>query len=246
MKSKPVYIPSFFTILNLLGGFLSIVLTLEGNFQGAAWLIILAILCDGMDGKLARWMHSETPFGFELDSLADMVSSGLAPAVLAYRAVFHDVQALGLILCFSYVFAGSYRLARFNVVQAGDRSRGYTGLPIPVAGFTIASFWIFNPPFDLHVALGWWIFLLLSLTVLMVSTVHYFWPRLTFREGWKSWIRSTGMLLALGMMAVFPQWSLFPLFILYIALGFWQWTKYAVKGEYSLSEFFLQVKKELK
>ena len=246
MKSKWIFIPSFFTLLNFLGGFLSILKSIEGNLYSAAWFIILAILCDGMDGKLARWTGHETAFGFELDSLADMISSGIAPAILVYQGVFYRMPVVGYVVCFFYVFAGGYRLARFNVVQAGDRSEGYTGLPIPVAGFTVASLWIFEPMFDLSVAMAWWIVLMLGITLLMVSTVHYDWPKLMFKNGWKHRSRSVGMLLAVGMMAVFPQWSLFPLFLFYILWGVTRWFIVVLRGDYSLRDFFLSTGHNLK
>jgi len=246
MKPKWIFIPSFFTFLNFLGGFLSILKSIEGNLYSAAWFIVLAILCDGMDGKLARWTGQETAFGFELDSLADLISSGVAPAVLVYQGIFFKTPVVGYIFCFVYVFAGGYRLARFNVVQAGDRSEGYTGLPIPVAGFTLASLWIFEPMFDISVAMAWWIVLMLLITLLMISTVHYDWPRLMFKEGWKHSARSVAMLSAVAMMAVFPQWSLFPLFLFYILWGATRWFIVALRGEVSLRDFFLSTGKSLK
>lgn len=244
MKSKALFIPSLFTFLNFFWGFFAIVKAVEGNLHVAAWFIILAIICDGMDGKLARWTGLETLFGFELDSLADLVSSGLAPALLAYLGGLNQIQVLGIGVCFLYLFAGGYRLARFNVLQAGDRSKGYKGLPIPVAGLTVASFWLFELPFGQAIDVGWWIILIIFLTVLMVSTIHYDWPRLVFRGGWKNAVQSVGILMATGMMAVFPHKSLFPLFLLYILLGIRSWAVSLYRGEVTLTEFFLSVKRK--
>lgn len=244
MAPKSLFIPSVFTFLNFFWGFFAIVKTIEGNLHAAAWFIILAILCDGMDGKLARWTNCETPFGFELDSMGDLVSSGLAPALLAFVGGLHQVGFLGMLICFLYLFGGGYRLARFNVLQAGDRSKGYAGLPIPVAGLAVASLWLFDSPFGHTVASKWWIALMIFLGVLMVSTVHYDWPRLMFRGSWKNVVQSVGILLAVGMMAVFPQWSLFPLFLLYILLGVGNWAVGLIKGDVALTDFFLLVRKQ--
>ena len=241
MMPKSMFIPSFFTFLNFFWGFFSIVKALEGNLQAAAWFIILAIICDGMDGKLARWTCSETPFGFELDSLADLISAGIAPAILAYRGGMSQVGFLGMILCFLYLFAGGYRLARFNVVQAGDRSKGYTGLPIPIAGLSVASFWLFESPFGNVASVAGWIILLIFLTVLMVSTIHYDWPRLVFKGKWNHVAQSVGILFIVVMMAVFPHWSLLPAFLFYILIGIFHWIVELSRGEVTLTKFFLTV-----
>jgi CDP-diacylglycerol--serine O-phosphatidyltransferase len=238
MSHKNVLIPSVFTFLNFLFGILSIVMTIEGNLISAAWFIILAILCDGMDGKLARWTGSESPFGFELDSLADMISSGVAPALLAYRGGFTEVKTIGFVICFLYIVAGAYRLARFNVIQAGDRSRGYSGLPIPIAGMTVASFWLFRIDLTPVVNGECWAVLMVFLSILMVSTIHYDWPRLVFSD-WKNTVQSALLLLGIGLMAIFPGWCLFPLLLLYIKLGILQWAGALIRGEVTLSGFFL-------
>jgi len=214
------------------------VMTMEGNLLAAAWFIILAVLCDGMDGKLARWTGSESPFGFELDSLADLISTGIAPGLLVYKAGFFHIKIIGFVICFLYIVAGGYRLARFNVIQAGDRSRGYTGLPIPIAGMTVASFWIFRDHLGSAGNGEWWAALLMFLSILMVSTVHYDWPRLIFGE-WKHKVQSILLLLGIAMMAVFPRWCLFPFLLLYIQLGVWHWAGTLRRGEVTLAGFFI-------
>ena len=244
MTDKFQFIPSLFTSLNFFFGFFSIAKTVEGNLHAAAWFIILAILCDGLDGKLARWTHNETPFGFELDSLGDLVSSGLAPALLLYAGGLYHFHFLGFVICFLYLFAGGYRLARFNVLQAGDRSKGYVGLPIPIAGMTVSAFWLFKSSFFQNLAYGWWIFLILFLTFLMVSLIQYDWPKLLFHGSWKNRIQSGGLLIALGMMVLFPRHSLFPLFLLYIFLGIGNWFKKVLRGETSFIEIFLRTAKQ--
>lgn len=238
--NKLKYIPSLFTFLNFFWGFFSLVKTMEGNYLAAAWFIILAILCDGMDGKLARWTDSESPFGFELDSLADLVSAGIAPALLVYRGALHNLGFIGILLSFIYVFAGGYRLARFNVVQAGDRTKGYTGLPIPIAGMVLAGFWMFYPTASGIIPYFWWIPLLFGLTTLMVSKIPYDWPTLVFGQTWQLSVRSCLILGSVALMALFPQYTLFPFLILFVVLGLSRWLVELLRGEQSLGDFFLR------
>jgi len=241
MKHRTVYIPSLFTILNLLFGFVAIVETVERNLNQAAWLIIIAILCDGMDGKIARWTNSESNFGFELDSLADVVSFGVAPALFLYLAVFPSDHILGASLGFIYLFAGGYRLARFNADQAGDRSKGYQGLPIPVAAMLLASFWLLG----LHMPFAdnpvFWITLVPAVAILMFSAVPYDWPKVTFHGGIKQILSSLGILVSLVAMSVFPERSLFPLFLFYALLGIGTWIMAVVHQHVGWRTFFRQI-----
>ena len=239
---KFLYIPSFFTLLNFLFGFLSIIKIYHGDYYSAAWFIILAVLSDGMDGKLARWTGSETHFGNELDSLSDLVSFGVAPAFLIYTLTFHHLSVIGFIFCFIYVFAGGYRLARFNVQQGGNRSQGYIGLPIPVAGMTIAALWLFQDYFSIGINQVLFLIMILILSLIMVSTVHYEWPRLIFGKGWIKSLQSIGLLIAVIMMAVQPQITLFPLLSVYIVLGFIHWVIDFAKGKVEFSELFITIK----
>lgn len=246
MKINRMTFPSLFTVANFLFGFLSIIKSLEGNIHGSAWFIILAILCDGMDGKIARWTSSETPFGFELDSFGDLLSAGIAPAVLLYAASLNELGTFGFLLCFLYVLCGGYRLARFNVIQAGDRSKGYIGLPIPVAGLTISAFWISpvssNTTTHPSVGLTVSVIMLIVLSVMMVCRIPYAWPRIEFQGGWKQILRSTGILVAVGLMAAIPRLSLFPLVVLYIILGIVGWLVQLFRGEVSGHDFFLTLR----
>ncbi|MFH1835004.1 MAG: CDP-diacylglycerol--serine O-phosphatidyltransferase [Methanobacteriota archaeon] len=157
-------IPDSITLLNLLLGFMAILFILEDKPTQAASMILLAVLADIFDGFLARRNGSVSRFGRELDSLADLVSFGVAPGVILYTLFTHPKLAV-----FSAIIpvCGALRLARFNVM---DDKSGFTGLPIPAAGGFIASL-VF-----LGVSLNQ--FLLVALTVmlsaLMVSEIRYF------------------------------------------------------------------------
>lgn len=239
MITKTGYIiPSLFTLLNFGFGFLAVLEVLRGNLSNAAWFIILAILFDGMDGKLARWTGCETPFGLELDSFSDLISAGVAPALLVFRTAFTGHAWIGAFACTAYVFAGAYRLARFNAMQKGNRTKGYKGIPLPVAGMTIAGTGIFSPPFDFEPSMTVWLILMLFLSVFMMSTVAYQWPRLDFRRGaarWRSVLYTAGIV----SLAVCPQWSLAPLFIAYVLFGIGRGGMEMARGDATLKEFFI-------
>lgn len=243
MGNRRNFFPSLFTILNLFFGFLSIIKTMEGNFHGGAWFIILAVLCDGMDGKLARLTDSETGFGVEFDSLADLISFGLAPIILVYYDGFYHWGFYGILFLFIYLLGGAYRLARFNVLQAGDRSQGYYGLPIPIAAICIASFVNFK---NLTRFLGhttFWIPIILFITLIMVSTVRYDWPRINFREKWSNKIRSGFMIIGLAILAIFPEIMLFPIILNYILISVLKQLISVLRKESGWIEFFSIAKK---
>ncbi len=246
MKTKPFFIPSLFTFLNFFWGFFAITEVLRGDLQNTAWFILIAVLCDGMDGKLARWTHSESPFGFELDSLADLISFGLAPALLVYVGILSRYSFFGFLICFLYVFAGGYRLARFNTIQKGDRSSGYIGLPIPVAGITIAALWIFNWPLQIIFPAEVWVVFMIFLIFMMMSTIGYDWPKISFFEGWWRSVQSVAIILCVLIMAIFPHKILFPVLLFYILLGVKTWMVSLFRGEVAFVDLILPGQKHKK
>ncbi|UCF19921.1 MAG: CDP-diacylglycerol--serine O-phosphatidyltransferase [Gemmatimonadota bacterium] len=138
-----VILPSAFTLGNLFFGFWSIIATLRGEYSLAAWLIVIAGVADGLDGRIARFAKTGSPFGTELDSLVDLISFGLAPAILVYTLLL-DSGDWSWSLAFIYVAAAAVRLARFNIEQGGRAHLHFHGLPSPVAGVTLASFYPFS------------------------------------------------------------------------------------------------------
>lgn len=137
-----VYIlPNLFTTGNLFFGFFSIVKALQGDFLWAASAILLAAVFDVLDGRVARLTGGTSEFGVQYDSLCDLVSFGLAPALLMYQAGLSELGRLGWIVCFIFLACGALRLARFNVQSSiGKASGDFTGLPIPMAAAVIALF----------------------------------------------------------------------------------------------------------
>lgn len=189
---RGVYLlPTFFTVANMMCGYYAILSAFEGrasDFDKAAIAIGVAFLFDSLDGRIARAMGTHSDFGKELDSLADVISFGLAPACLAYawgiRAAasvnapggVHLEQA-GWVVGFFYVACCGWRLARFNIQgMASTDKRYFAGMPTPLAACTLASIVHFNgggPIEDVGPAVLW-LLLMVLLGVLMTSTVRYY------------------------------------------------------------------------
>src|SRR5437667_5372124 len=132
-------LPSLFTTGNLFLGFWAIVKTLHGEYEEAAPLIGWAIVLDMLDGRIARLTGTASEFGGELDSLADVISFGVAPALLVYCWAFASVPRAGWLAAFLFVTCGALRLARFNVQRHVVDGRWFVGLPIPAAAAQIAA-----------------------------------------------------------------------------------------------------------
>lgn len=140
---KRFLIPQLFTFANLSLGIVSLILLNTNNASISALLIILAAVSDRIDGKVARKLHAESDFGKELDSLCDLVSFGVAPALIAWKIGISNITSVwGYVPVLFFVIAGAYRLARFNVNNTPGR---FTGLPITAAGTLVVLTVFFNP-----------------------------------------------------------------------------------------------------
>ena len=167
-------LPSLFTTGNLFLGFWSIIHTLHGEYQEAAPLIGWAIVLDLLDGHIARLTATTSEFGGELDSLADAISFGVAPALLAYQWGFSTVPRAGWLAAFLFVVCGVMRLARFNVQRHVVDSRYFVGLPIPAAAAQVAAWVNFIPdPLTSRGEALLALLLVTTLAFLMVSTLRY-------------------------------------------------------------------------
>ncbi len=137
---KGVYIlPNLITAAGIFAGFYCIIATTDGNYERAAWFILLAAIFDGLDGKVARLTGTSSKFGVELDSLADVISFGVAPGVLLYDWALRPFGKLGWLAAFLYVICGALRLARFNVQVSTVESKRFVGMPIPAAACIVAT-----------------------------------------------------------------------------------------------------------
>ncbi|WP_334075036.1 MULTISPECIES: CDP-diacylglycerol--serine O-phosphatidyltransferase [Paenibacillus] len=127
--------PSVLTLGNLLLGFSAILFIYQGQTAASMMLILLGLFCDFFDGFCARKLNAVSEMGRELDSLADLVTFGIAPAALAYVTSLHEIRVLGAASCLAYVCCGALRLARFNTAQS--HMPGFVGMPIPLAAILL-------------------------------------------------------------------------------------------------------------
>ncbi|MBD8500645.1 CDP-diacylglycerol--serine O-phosphatidyltransferase [Paenibacillus arenosi] len=161
-------IPNLFTIGNLFLGIISIMLAFDQEYNLAALMVIIAMLLDGLDGRVARALNAQSEFGKELDSLSDVISFGVAPAFIMYVTALTDVNpAIAWIVTAIFPICGALRLARFNVIEG---TPGYfIGLPIPAAGGVICTLALFHN----DISTTFLLIAMLLVSYLMVSTVRY-------------------------------------------------------------------------
>lgn len=173
---KGVYLlPNLITAAGLFAGFFVIVSTIDGDYKKAAWFILLAAIFDGLDGKVARLTGTTSKFGMELDSLADVISFGVAPAVLLYDWALRPYGKLGWLAAFFFVICGALRLARFNVQVTTVESRRFVGLPIPAAACIVATcvLLFFQLGGTGTIRMVSMVFLVFLLAFLMISNLPY-------------------------------------------------------------------------
>lgn len=167
-------LPSVFTTGNLFFGFYSLVASVRGDYRAAAIAIGIAMLLDGIDGRIARLTDSQTDFGTAFDSLADVITFALAPAFLAFSWGLWDLRRIGWLAAFFYVTCGAARLARFTVQTASSDRRYFAGLPTPPAAGLLAALAFYWPGRLESRGVGWMLLLLvLSLSFLMISKIRY-------------------------------------------------------------------------
>jgi CDP-diacylglycerol--serine O-phosphatidyltransferase len=227
MRQVVVVMPSAFTLGNLFFGFWAIVSAFNGNFRWAGWFIVFAGILDMLDGRVARLSGTGTRFGAELDSLVDVISFGVAPALLIYFLDFSSAGRFAWILCYIYVTAVALRLARFNVLSAGKPSTGwFTGLPSPSAGMTLAVYYPFSETEWYRASLAYLdlqhqglVVLMLLLAVLMVSNVKYpKFPPIGIRSAKGLFGLAVHLTILLGGIFA-PEYFLFPLGLFYVTFG---------------------------
>jgi CDP-diacylglycerol--serine O-phosphatidyltransferase len=229
LKKGIFLIPSLFTAGNIMCGFFSIVSTFNGEYVQAVIFIILANILDGVDGYAARLTHTTSQFGVELDSLADVVSFGVAPAVLVYFWALVPWGNWGWLAACTYVVCGALRLARFNVQSKNAVKSHFVGLPIPAAAEMIASTVLMYYYMGGEGAPNKQLTLLLviyGLALLMVSGFTYFSLKSTdLRKRFPVWALVFSLIL-IKLTIVAPQVMFFTSFLLYTLSGplLWCWT----------------------
>jgi CDP-diacylglycerol--serine O-phosphatidyltransferase len=248
-RRKGIYLlPNLLTTGGLFAGFYSIVASIDGNFSAAAWAIFAAMLLDGLDGRVARLTSTASEFGKEFDSLADMVSFGLAPAIVVYqwsvelleqRVVDGLAQSFGMwgrlvwLATFLYVAAAAFRLARFNSNVAQDR-RFFQGLASPAAAAGIASMIWIATSYDVFAGLASLaaVVTITAITgLLMMSRFAY----MSFKDvnpGRRvRFAQRLLILLVLIVVAFQPAETIFALFLFYAASGPVAWSWHRRRGK---------------
>ena len=223
---KIYLVPNIVTTANMFCGFYSVVLSIQGEFVQAAWTIMAAAVFDALDGRIARLAKATSQFGVEYDSLSDLISFGMAPAILTYRWALEPYGRMGWLAAFLYLACAGLRLARFNVSTASVPKGFFQGLPSPAAAGVMANLVIFAG------ATGWpaevadfasrrHVALVSDLLIasLMVSTIRF--P--SFKElNWKS--KATFGYLVVGVLtmiliAVKPDVTIFLTLCAYVLLS---------------------------
>ncbi|MDH4319581.1 MAG: CDP-diacylglycerol--serine O-phosphatidyltransferase [Desulfobulbaceae bacterium] len=220
-NSKIYILPCMLTCASLFCGFYSIVASINHDFFAAAVAILVAGIFDGLDGRVARMTGSTSKFGMELDSLCDLVSFGVAPALLVYQWALLPFARYGWLAAFLYVATTALRLARFNTHISANHD--FIGLPCPAAAGMIATSVMF---FDKFIGISGpvehmpLLFLVYFLSYLMVSTHRYrsFKQPDTMKKA-KSFQVVVGMLLLIALLASEPPVTLFTVTLLYVLSG---------------------------
>jgi len=176
-KFRGIYIlPNLITTASLFAGFYAIIEAIHGNFEVAALAVLVSLILDGLDGRVARMTHSSSNFGVQYDSLADLVAFGVAPALIVYFWALQPYGRYGWVAAFLFVVCGALRLARFNVQIGEFDPRYFNGLPIPAAATMVAMTIL------MYYELGDWaptrqgliVGMIYVLSFLMVSNIKYY------------------------------------------------------------------------
>lgn len=219
---RGIYIlPSLFTTASLFSGFYAIIASIQGRYEAASIAIIIAGVLDALDGRIARLTHTNSYFGIEYDSLADLVAFGVAPAILAFQWALKPFGRLGWVAASMYVICGALRLARFNVQKSVEDPNYFKGLPIPVAACFVASAFLFSRAFG---GLGQGlpllaILLIYILSFLMVSRIRYYsFKKFDIRQR-KPFSVFVSIVLAGVFIAYKPRIMLFLIVLFYVVSG---------------------------
>ena len=170
-------LPNLFTTGALFAGFYAIVAAINSKFEAAAISIFIAMVLDGMDGRIARLTNTQSDFGAEYDSLSDMVSFGLAPALVVYEWILLELGKIGWLAAFVFTACAALRLARFNTQASSQDKRFFQGLPSPAAAAVLAGLVWFGNELELRdssLSLGVLIVATFALAATMVSNIRYY------------------------------------------------------------------------
>lgn len=237
---KGIYVlPNSFTVAALFCGFYAIVMAMNGRFDHATTAIFAAMILDGLDGRVARMTKTQSAFGEQMDSLSDMVSFGVAPALVALEWAMQGLGRWGWIASFIYCACAALRLARFNVNTSVVDKRWFQGLPSPSAAALVAGFiWLMTDEgrnYDAylsHNAIAWIMFgITLYAGITMVTNLPYYsFKDLRARRS-VPFISVVLVVLVIAIINIDPPLVLFGLFVLYALSGFVVYARRRAKGE---------------
>lgn len=226
LKRRGIYIlPNLFTTAALFAGFYAIVQAMETRFEVAAMAIFVAMIFDGLDGRVARLTHTQSAFGAEYDSLADMVSFGVAPALVIYEWALSDLGRMGWVAAFIYCAAAALRLARFNTTIGLIDKRFFQGLPSPAAAALVAgTVWVFagSQSFLTDGKLfAWFITFVAGLS--MISNVYFYSFKTINLKKSVPFFCIVLFALVFALVSLSPEIALFAFFMCYAASGYLYW-----------------------
>ncbi|PCJ31703.1 MAG: CDP-diacylglycerol--serine O-phosphatidyltransferase [Gammaproteobacteria bacterium] len=221
-RSRGIYLlPNLFTTAGLFAGFYAIIAAIRGDFETAAMAIFIAMIMDGLDGRIARMTNTQSDFGAEYDSLADMVSFGLAPALVIFLWSLLEMGKFGWMVAFIYAACGALRLARFNTQIGVQDKRYFQGLPSPAAAACLAGLVWAGSSNELNADLMTVIALPLTFIcgLLMVSTVRYSSFKDLDLHGKVPFVVMLVLVLVFALIAIDPPIVLFTGFVIYALSG---------------------------
>jgi len=223
LRRRGIYVlPNLFTTAALFSGFFAIVQAMNGKFEMAAVAIFVAMVFDGLDGRVARLTHTQSAFGAEYDSLSDMVSFGAAPALVIYVWALKDMGKLGWIAAFIYCVGAALRLARFNTnIEVVDK-RYFQGLPSPAAAALVAGLvWVLIDNEWSGAEARWYAFVLTIFAgVTMVTNLRYWSGKsLNLRKS-VPFMMVVAVALGFALVSSYPPGVLFALFLIYGLSGY--------------------------
>lgn len=227
---KGIYLlPNLFTTGALFSGFYAVVASMNGHFENAAIAVFIAMVLDGMDGRVARMTNTQSDFGAEYDSLADMVSFGVAPALVAFTWALQDLGKVGWVAAFVYVAGAALRLARFNTQLAVADKNFFTGLASPSAAAIVAgTVWVFSESGTPGTDISWLMALIVPLAgILMVSNVRYHSFKGLDLRGKVPFVAMLAVVLVFVVVSIDPAKVLLGFFMLYALSGpvYEAWTR---------------------
>jgi CDP-diacylglycerol--serine O-phosphatidyltransferase len=236
--SKGIYLlPNLLTTGAMFGGFYAVVAAMQGKFEAAAIAVFIAMILDGLDGRVARMTNTQTEFGAQYDSLSDLISFGVAPGLVMYQWALVNLQSLGVawgkagwLAAFVYVACAALRLARFNTQIGKVDKRFFVGLPSPAAAAVMVGMvWVFHdlevtgrnvqiPAFMLTLAVG----------LLMVSNVSFYSFKDFDLRNRVPFVAVLVVLLVFALTTIDPPKVLFGVFLLYALSGplMWAWRRW--------------------